>query len=79
VVPKLVGESFDQAVQDVERVGLRQEAPGFPGTLGNPDYGGNCLRVSSQSPPPGTKLRKGDTVAIVYGVCKGRITGGHGG
>jgi hypothetical protein len=68
-VPKLVGERFGHAVQLVKRAGLEQEAPHFTGTVGNPHYNGTCQRVLHQSPPPGARVAKGSTVAIVYGVC----------
>jgi beta-lactam-binding protein with PASTA domain len=68
-VPDLVGERFGQAVRDVERVGLEQTAPAFTGTVGNPHFNGHCQKILHQSPPPGTKVAKGYTVAIVYGVC----------
>jgi beta-lactam-binding protein with PASTA domain len=45
--------------------------------MGNPHYNGNCKRILSQSPPPGTKLPKGATVSIVYGVCPHAIAHGH--
>jgi beta-lactam-binding protein with PASTA domain len=77
VVPKLVGERFEQAVRDVERVGLQQHAPAFPGTQGNPHYSGNCMKILNQSPPAGTKLPKGGTVSIVYGACPKAIAHGH--
>ena len=72
-VPKLVGQRFGHAVQLVKRVGLEQEAPHFTGTVGNPHYNGTCQRVLNQSPPPGTRVAKGSTVAIVYGVCRKSI------
>jgi hypothetical protein len=62
---------------EVERAGLQQHAPAFTGTMGNPHYNGNCKRILSQSPPPGTKLPKGATVSIVYGVCPHAIAHGH--
>jgi beta-lactam-binding protein with PASTA domain len=76
-VPKLVGERFGRAVKEVERVGLNQEAPHFTGTVGNPHYNGHCQRVLNQSPPPGARVPKGYTVAIVYGVCPKSITHGQ--
>lgn len=76
-VPKLVGERFGPAVKEVERLGLSQEAPHYTGTAGNPHYNGHCQRVLNQSPPPGTKVPKGYTVAIVYGVCPHAITHGQ--
>jgi hypothetical protein len=68
-VPHLVGERFGQAVRDVESVGLQQTAPAFTGTVGNPHFNGHCQKILHQSPPPGTKVAKGYTVSIVYGVC----------
>jgi beta-lactam-binding protein with PASTA domain len=68
-VPDLVGERFGQAVRDVERIGLEQTAPAFTGTVGNPHFNGHCQKILHQSPPPGTKVAKGYTVSIVYGVC----------
>ncbi|MFL5892429.1 MAG: PASTA domain-containing protein [Solirubrobacterales bacterium] len=76
-VPDIVGERFGQAVKEVERLGLDQEAPHFTGTVGNPHYNGHCQRVLNQSPPPGTKVPKGYTVAIVYGVCPKAIIHGQ--
>jgi hypothetical protein len=76
-VPNLVGERFEQAVRDVERAGLQQHAPAFPGTQGNPHYSGNCMKILNQSPPAGTKLPKGATVSIVYGACPKAIAHGH--
>jgi beta-lactam-binding protein with PASTA domain len=76
-VPDIVGERFGRAVKEVERLGLDQEAPHFTGTVGNPHYNGHCQRVLNQSPPPGTKVPKGHTVAIVYGVCPKAITHGQ--
>jgi hypothetical protein len=76
-VPKLVGERFGKAVRDVERVGLQQHAPAFTGTVGNPHYNGKCKKILSQSPPAGTKLPKGATVSIVYGVCPHAIAHAH--
>jgi beta-lactam-binding protein with PASTA domain len=64
-----VGERFGQAVRDVERVGLEQHAPAFTGTVGNPHYNGHCQKILHQTPPPGTRVAKGSTVSIVYGVC----------
>lgn len=75
-VPSLVGERFGRAVKRVRRAGLEQEAPAFTGTVGNPHYNGHCQRVLNQSPPAGTKVPKGYTVAIVYGVCPKAITHG---
>ncbi len=68
-VPDLVGERFGAAVRAVERVGLEQTAPHFTGTVGNPHYNGHCQKILNQSPPPGTKVAKGYTVSLVYGVC----------
>ena len=68
-VPHLVGERFGEAVRDVARVGLEQTAPHFTGTVGNPHFNGHCQRILNQSPPPGTKVAKGYTVSLVYGVC----------
>jgi len=68
-VPKLVGERFGAAVRRVERAGLEQTAPAFTGTVGNPHFNGHCQRILHQSPPAGTKVVKGYTVSIVYGVC----------
>jgi beta-lactam-binding protein with PASTA domain len=76
-VPKLVGERFGRAVKEVKRLGLDQEAPHYTGTVGNPHYNGHCQRVLNQSPPPGTKVPKGYTVAIVYGVCPRAIVHGQ--
>ena len=76
-VPSLVGERFGRAVKEVRRAGLEQEAPAFTGTVGNPHYNGHCQRVLNQSPPAGTKVEKGYTVAIVYGVCPKSIAHGH--
>jgi len=68
-VPELVGERYGTAVKDLHKVGLVQHAPGFTGTIGNPGYNGNCKKILSQAPTAGTRLPKGGTVAIVYGVC----------
>jgi beta-lactam-binding protein with PASTA domain len=76
-VPDLVGERFGRAVKQVGRIGLKQEAPHFTGTVGNPHYNGRCQRVLNQSPPAGTRVPKGFTVAIVYGVCPKSIFHGH--
>jgi hypothetical protein len=76
-VPKLVGERFEKAVREVDRAGLQQHAPAFTGTIGNPHYKGNCKKILSQSPPPGTRLPKGATVSIVYGVCPHAIANAH--
>jgi hypothetical protein len=76
-VPDIVGERFGRSVKEVKRAGLEQEAPGFTGTIGNPNYNGQCVRVLHQSPPAGTKVPKGYTVAIIYGVCPEAITRGH--
>jgi beta-lactam-binding protein with PASTA domain len=76
-VPNLVGERFEKAVRRVDAAGLEQRAPAFTGTVGNPHYSGRCMRILSQSPPPGTHLPKGATVSIVYGVCAKAIAHGH--
>jgi hypothetical protein len=76
-VPKLVGERFERAVREVDKAGLQQHAPAFTGTIGNPHYKGNCKKILSQSPPPGTRLPKGATVSIVYGVCPHAISNAH--
>lgn len=76
-VPKLVGERFGHAVKLVKRAGLEQEAPHFTGTVGNPHYNGHCQRVLNQSPPAGSRVPKGFTIAIVYGVCPKSIAHGH--
>ena len=76
-VPNLVGERFEKAVHEVDSVGLQQHAPAFPGTIGNPHYKGHCKKILSQSPPPGTRLPKGATVSIVYGVCPHAIANAH--
>jgi beta-lactam-binding protein with PASTA domain len=68
-VPDLEGERFGAAVRAVERAGLKQTAPAFTGTVGNPHFDGHCQRILHQSPPAGTKVVKGYTVALVYGVC----------
>ena len=68
-VPDLVGERFGQAIRDVEKAGLEQTAPAFTGTVGNPHFNGHCQKILHQSPPPGTKVAKGYTVSLVYGVC----------
>jgi hypothetical protein len=75
-VPDLVGERFGQAVRDVKRVGLEQTAPHFTGTVGNPHYNGHCQKILNQSPPAGTKVAKGYTVSLVYGVCPKAIARG---
>lgn len=77
VVPRLVGERFEVAVRDVHEAGLEQTAPGFPESIGNPTFNGRCKKVLSQSPRPGTKLRRGSTVGIVYGVCPQAVNNGH--
>jgi beta-lactam-binding protein with PASTA domain len=56
---------------------LQQHAPAFTGTIGNPHYNGNCKKIISQSPPPGTRLPKGATVSIVYGVCPHAVANAH--
>lgn len=61
----------------MERLGLDLEAPHFAGTVGHPHYKGHCQRVLNQSPRFGTKVPKGYTVAIVYGVCPKAITHGR--
>jgi hypothetical protein len=76
-VPKLVGERFGRAVKEVRRAGLEQRAPAFTGTVGNPHYNGHCQRILNQSPPPGTRVPKGYTVALVYGVCPKAIAHAH--
>ncbi len=76
-VPNLVGERFEKAVHEVDSVGLQQHAPAFPGTIGNPHYKGHCKKILSQSPPPGTRLPKGGTVSIVYGVCPHAVANAH--
>ena len=76
-VPNIVGERFGEAVHDVEKAGLQQHAPAFTGTIGNPHYNGNCKKILSQSPPPGTRLPKGGTVSIVYGVCPKAVANAH--
>jgi hypothetical protein len=73
-VPDLVGERFGQAVQKVKAAGLEQEAPHFTGTTGNPHYSGHCQKILNQSPPAGTRVPEGFTVAIVYGVCPKAIS-----
>src|SRR4051794_6368808 len=67
--PELVGERYGTAVKDLHKVGLVQHAPGFTGTIGNPGYNGNCKKILSQAPTAGTRLPKGGTGAVVYGVC----------
>lgn len=76
-VPDLVGERFEKAVHEVDSVGLQQHAPAFTGTIGNPHYNGRCKKIVSQSPPAGTRLPKGATVSIVYGVCPHAIANAH--
>jgi PASTA domain-containing protein len=68
-VPKVVGERYGLAVHELHEAGLVQHAPGFTGTIGNPRYNGDCKKIITQAPPAGTRLPKGGTVAIVYGVC----------
>jgi hypothetical protein len=75
-VPDLVGERFGAAVRRVERAGLEQTAPHFTGTVGNPHFNGHCQKILNQSPPPGTKVAKGYTVSLVYGVCPKAIARG---
>jgi len=76
-VPDIVGEKFGKAIRDVEQAGLEQSAPHFTGTIGNPYYSGHCKKILNQSPPPGTRVPKGYTVSIVYGVCPKAIANGH--
>jgi beta-lactam-binding protein with PASTA domain len=76
-VPKLVAERYGTAVHDLHKVGLVQHAPGFTGTIGNPAYNGNCKKILSQAPPAGTRLPKGGTVAIVYGICPRAVAAAH--
>ena len=64
-----MGVRFGAAVRRVERAGLEQTAPHFTGTVGNPHFNGHCQRILNQSPPAGTKVAKGYTVSLVYGVC----------
>jgi hypothetical protein len=68
-VPEIVGERYGAAVHDLHQAGLVQHAPGFTGTIGNPRYNGDCKKIITQAPPAGSRLPKGGTVAIVYGVC----------
>ena len=75
-VPRLRGKRFGEAVHLVNRAGLRQEAPGFTGTTGNPNYSGRCIKVISQSPPPGTLVAPDSLASIVEGVCNRAITRG---
>jgi beta-lactam-binding protein with PASTA domain len=77
VVPNLVGERFMVAVRKVRAAGLEQQAPGFTGTLDNPDNEGGCEQILRQAPPAGTKVEKGGTVWIVYGACRSSITQGR--
>src|SRR3954452_20669921 len=67
--PKIVGERYGRAVRNLHQAGLVQHAPGFTGTIGNPRYNGDCKKIITQAPPAGSRLPKGGTVAIVYGVC----------
>jgi PASTA domain len=76
-VPDIVGERFEQAVREVKRAGLEQQAPHFTGTTGNPHYSGRCQKILKESPPAGTRLPKGSTISIVYGVCPKAIAHGH--
>jgi beta-lactam-binding protein with PASTA domain len=76
-VPDIVGERFGTAVNEVEQAGLEQTAPHFTGTIGNPHYNGRCKKILNQSPPPGTRVPKGYTVSIVYGVCPKAIANAH--
>jgi hypothetical protein len=76
-VPKIVGERYGKAVHELNQAGLIQHAPGFTGTIGNPHYNGQCKKIITQSPPAGTRLPKGGTVSIVYGVCPQAIAKAH--
>lgn len=76
-VPSLVGDRFEKAVHEVRDAGLEQHAPAYTGTIGNPHYNGNCKKIISQSPPPGSRLPEGGTVSIVYGVCPRAISNAH--
>ena len=76
-VPDIVGERFGKAVREVKQAGLEQQAPRFTGTVGNPHYSGRCQRILKQSPPAGTRLPKGSTISIVYGVCPKAIAHAH--
>jgi beta-lactam-binding protein with PASTA domain len=76
-VPKIVGERYGKAVHELKQAGLHQHAPGFTGTIGNPHYNGRCKKIITQSPPAGTRLPKGGTVSIVYGVCPQAIAKAH--
>jgi beta-lactam-binding protein with PASTA domain len=73
-VPDVVEMHFGAAVRALHRAGLEQEATGFPGTLGNPAYGAQCTAVHSEAPRAGTRVKRGSTVAIVYGACKREIS-----
>jgi beta-lactam-binding protein with PASTA domain len=76
-VPRLIGEPFDEAVRELASVGLHQTATAYPGTLGNPNFPGRCIKVLSQSPRQGTRVEKGSPVAVVIGaVCGDSVTGG---
>ena len=76
-MPDIVGERFGKAVREVKQAGLEQQAPRFTGTVGNPHYSGRCQRILKQSPPAGTRLPKGSTISIVYGVCPKAIAHAH--
>jgi hypothetical protein len=68
-VPAVVGRQFLTAVRVIRAAGLSHKSQGFTGSVGQPSYSGRCLRVSTQSPPPGTKVTRGSTVSIMYGGC----------
>jgi hypothetical protein len=77
IVPRLLGLRFDQAIRTVHRAGLRETEHGFTGALGNPNFKGSGIRIVSQSPPPGTRMRRGGTVAIHEGIPGDPQPGDH--
>jgi PASTA domain-containing protein len=70
VVPRVAGKRFDAAVHVLREAGLRQGTQGFPGSLGNPTMAGDCIRVTNQSPAPGTKVPSHSEVEITSAACR---------
>jgi serine/threonine-protein kinase len=57
VVPDLNNVDRDEAVRQLEALGLRADVTRFPG--------GNGKKVRAQSPSPGTQVRKGTVVKLL--------------
>jgi hypothetical protein len=67
VVPKIVGKHFVDAVHALHQRGLRQHAPGFPGSDSSTALNG-CETILSQAPSAGTEVAPHSIVAIVFGL-----------